>query len=511
MGYAPGPQRVAPFWGGGMSNLATWFTPSLQVMQRSKGRSAVAAAAYRSCTFLHDERVDIQHDYRKKGGHVSTELFGVEGLKLGMADIGTLWNAAEKAEKRKDSAVARELMVPLPHEWTDEQRLLCVRGLSEMLVSRYGVAVMASIHRPSEGDNDHVHIMFTTREVDAQMNCGKKTRVLDDMKTGEVSKLREEVCRVVNEHAKVNGSDWYVYAGKFSDVDASHIPTKHIPINSTQEFRELMEVENKEIVEARAELKRIMTESQAVTSQLNLALEAISTEAKKEPIAPITEPVGPSTEVINGVPEWVATSSPFSEPTPPKPTPKKLQDVKADASPSPLSISLDYRHAYQEVRKAYTKRKEVRDIARAWIKELKELEDDPPSPGARIFAKVMKGLGLRDTVSIYDEKIAKAYEQLAKCKKHDERLTGIINDPERKRKYLEWQQWPEHRIRVADYEATLPDAPRRNPNLLANSRNNQSPTSPQPEPFNSEPWNNVANKQQIDYSDSPYYIADEPK
>lgn len=511
MGYAPGPQRVAPFWGGGMSNLATWFTPSLQVMQRSKGRSAVAAAAYRSCTFLHDERVDIQHDYRKKGGHVSTELFGVEGLKLGMADIGTLWNAAEKAEKRKDSAVARELMVPLPHEWTDEQRLLCVRGLSEMLVSRYGVAVMASIHRPSEGDNDHVHIMFTTREVDAQMNFGKKTRVLDDMKTGEVSKLREEVCRVVNEHAKVNGSDWYVYAGKFSDVDASHIPTKHIPINSTQEFRELMEVENKETIEARAQLKRIMTESQAVTSQLNLALEAIATEAKKEPIAPITEPVGPSTEVINGVPEWVATSSPFSEPTPPKPTPKKLQDVKADASPSPLSISLDYRHAYQEVRKAYTKRKEVRDIARAWIKELKELEDDPPSPGARIFAKVMKGLGLRDTVSIYDEKIAKAYEQLAKCKKHDERLTGIINDPERKRKYIEWQQWPEHRIRVADYEATLPDVPRRNPNLLANSRNNQSPTSPQPEPFNSETWNNVANKQQIDYSDSPYYIADEPK
>lgn len=43
--------------------------------------------------------------------------------------------------------------------------------------------------------------------------------------------------------------------------------------------------------------------------------------------------------------------------------------------------------------------------------------------------------------------------------KHDERLTGIINDPERKRKYLEWQQWPEHRMRVADYEATLPDAP----------------------------------------------------
>ena len=120
-------------------------------------------------------------------------------------------------------------------------------------------------------------------------------------------------------------------------------------------------------------------------------------------------------------------------------------------------------------------------------------------------------LGLRDTVSIYEEKIAKAHEQLARCKKHDEHLTGIINDPERKRKYLEWQQWPEHRIRVADYEATLPDAPRRNPNTLANNLKTPSTGSPQPVPSNSEPWNDVANKQHIDYSDHPYYIADEPK
>ena len=98
-------------------------------------------------------------------------------------------------------------------------------------------------------------------------------------------------------------------------------------------------------------------------------------------------------------------------------------------------------------------------------------------------------LGLRDTVSIYEEKIAKAHEQLARCKKHDERLTGIINDPERKRKYLEWQQWPEHRIRVADYEATLPDAPRRSQKPLENNLKNPAIGSPQPVLIIPEPWN----------------------
>lgn len=248
-------------------SLATWFTPSLQVFQRSKGRSAVAAAAYRACVKLEDERTGLAHDYTRKLGHVSTELFGVEGLNLTMADIGTLWNAAEIAETRQNSAVARELMVPLPHEWTDDQRRQCVRGFSEMLVSRYGVAVMASIHRPADGQNDHVHIQFTTRMVDKDMKFGKKTRILDDAKTGEVKKLREEICRIVNEYAEQYGNDWYVYAGKFCEVEGmeEHIPTKHIPRLAASEFIESIKTYNADIIEYRAlkgEQKKIEAEEE---------------------------------------------------------------------------------------------------------------------------------------------------------------------------------------------------------------------------------------------------------
>ena len=128
MGCAPGPRCFAIAPGGAVPSLATWLTPSLQVLQRSKGRNAVAAAAYRSCTRLSEEQLGEVYDYRRKTGHVCTELFGVAGLEMGMDDIGTLWNKAERSEPRKNSAVARELMVPLAHEWTDEQRLLCVRG-----------------------------------------------------------------------------------------------------------------------------------------------------------------------------------------------------------------------------------------------------------------------------------------------------------------------------------------------------------------------------------------------
>ena len=456
-----------------VSNLATWFTPSLQVLQRSKGRSAVAAAAYRACALLQDERVGIPRDYRPKSGHVSTELFGVEGLELGMDDIGTLWNAAEKAENRKNSAVARELMVPLPHEWTDEQRRLCVRGLSEMLVARYGVAVMASIHRPANGQNDHVHILFTTREVDAQMNFGKKTRILDDMKTGEVKVMREEVCRVVNEHAKANGANWYVYAGKFAEVEGCewHIPTVHIPINAPRELRETMEAENRTIVELRPELKRIMEDSKETTALVEATLGAIAAAAsethrlEKKDVQPVHAP---------------------------KSTPNIRADALSDtvqAQTTPLSNSLELRHAYREVKQAHAKRKEGREVANQWRARLRELEADPPGYLVSMVAKMVRGLGVRDTVTIYEEKIAKARESIDQCRKNDALLTTFINDPMRRAKYDQWQQWNEHRKRVDEYEATLPDAPRSAPQPLANSWDGPYTLSPQQVPKIPEPWN----------------------
>ena len=442
MGCAPGPRCFANAPGGAVPSLATWFTPSLQVFQRSKGRNAVEAAAYRSCTRLSEEQLGEVHDYRPKTGHVCTELFGVAGLEMGMDDIGTLWNKAERAETRKNSAVARELMVPLPHEWTDEQRLLCVRGLAEMLVARYRVAVMASIHRPANGQNDHVHILFTTREVDSQMSFGKKTRILDDMKTGEVKNMREEVCRIMNKHAKANGADWYVHAGKFAEVVEGHIPTAHIPVNAPRELRKAMEAENLAIVEARPLLKRIMEESKEMAAQVETALQvAASAATQKHQIVKAEVPQ----ERPSRLPPVLSTS-PLAE--------------DAQQRISQLNNSLDIQHAYREVLRNHAKRKEGREVAKKWKEHLRALEADPPGPLVSIMSKLARVLGVRDTLVIYEDKVAKARAAIEQCRKNDTALTAYINDPERKRKYDEWMQWPEHRERVKAHEATLPDAPR---------------------------------------------------
>ena len=113
-----------------------------------------------------------------------------------------LWNMAEWSEKRRNSTVAREWELALPAGLPATARRGLVERFCRELSARYGVAVDAAIHLPSkDGDerNHHAHIMFSTRAVTPE-GFGKKTRVLDDRKTGgqEVEYMRAAWAGMVN-------------------------------------------------------------------------------------------------------------------------------------------------------------------------------------------------------------------------------------------------------------------------------------------------------------------------
>ncbi len=162
------------------------YSASLKTISRKAGRSATAAAAYRTGSEVIDERQGLIHDYTRKQGveHVSRHM--PHGLKLDTHDI---WNRAEAAEKRKDATVARELVVALPHEMTSVQRTALAEAIAMQLVERYQVAAECSVHLPDkEGDqrNNHAHIQFSTRRMNEDGSYGAKTRELDDIKQGKI-------------------------------------------------------------------------------------------------------------------------------------------------------------------------------------------------------------------------------------------------------------------------------------------------------------------------------------
>lgn len=171
-------------------------------VQRSRGDSAVAAAAYRHGERLLDERTGEVHDFRARGGVEDGFIVAPEGAEWAL-DRSVLWNAAEHAERRSNSQTAREYIVGLPHELNREERREVAEHFARELVQRYGVAVDVALHTPSpDGDqrNWHMHVLTTTRTVDAE-GFGQKTRELDDQKQGpkEILHLRERLAQIQND------------------------------------------------------------------------------------------------------------------------------------------------------------------------------------------------------------------------------------------------------------------------------------------------------------------------
>lgn len=171
---------------------------SVQGIRRSEGRSTVASAAYRSGTALRDERLEMTFDFRRKEGIEHREVIGPETAPAALLERERLWNAAEKADVRKDSVPAQEVLISLPHELNAEQRRDLVRMfVAESLVKRGMIADFA-IHQPDlQGDqrNSHAHILVTTRDVGPE-GFGKKNP--DWNHASFVIELRHEWARVQN-------------------------------------------------------------------------------------------------------------------------------------------------------------------------------------------------------------------------------------------------------------------------------------------------------------------------
>ena len=133
-----------------------------KVISRGAGRSAVAAAAYMSCSQILNDYDGVQHDYTRKQGLVWQQIFLPEYAPAEWSDRGTLWNAVEENEKTKDSRLAREFVVALPVEMGKAE---WESLLTEFIIDNFvadGMCADVCIH-DTDGHNPHAHIMVTVR------------------------------------------------------------------------------------------------------------------------------------------------------------------------------------------------------------------------------------------------------------------------------------------------------------------------------------------------------------
>jgi hypothetical protein len=152
------------------------FHCGVSVIGRKAGRGAIASAAYRAGQKLQDERTGKIYDYSRRKGVVYTNIVAPQNAPDWVSDRAKLWNAVEASEKRKDSQVAREIMLALPAELDSSQRIKLIRRYIFEQFTKAGMIADFAIHAPSrQGDerNYHVHIMLTTRTITSAGFGGK--------------------------------------------------------------------------------------------------------------------------------------------------------------------------------------------------------------------------------------------------------------------------------------------------------------------------------------------------
>ena len=177
---------------------------SIKIVSRGKGKSAVAAAAYRSVEKITNEYDGMIHDYTKKGGIAHTEILLPDHAPREYFNRATLWNAVEKIEKAKNSQLARELELALPVELSAEQNLSLVREYANRNFVAVGMCADICIHDKKDG-NPHAHIMLTMRPIEQDGTWGAKSKkeyMLDE--NGEKITLKSGAFK----SRKIDTTDW---------------------------------------------------------------------------------------------------------------------------------------------------------------------------------------------------------------------------------------------------------------------------------------------------------------
>mgnify|MGYP000945404981 CR=1 FL=1 len=264
----------------------------IKIISRGKGKSAVAASAYRSGEKIKNEYDGIVHDFTRKGGIAHTEILLPQNAPQKFVNRSVLWNSVEEIEKSKNSQLAREIEVALPKELDREKQINLVREYVKENFVKVGMCADIALHDKNDG-NPHCHILLIMRPLNEDTTWGAKSKkeyILDE--NGEKVKLKNGNYKT----RKINTTDWneqdkaeewrkawaditnkYLEENSIQDkVDhrsyqrqgIEQIPTIHLGVSATQ-------MEKKGIVTDRGNINREIKQQNAILREISRRIKAL--------------------------------------------------------------------------------------------------------------------------------------------------------------------------------------------------------------------------------------------
>lgn len=265
---------------------------SIKIISRGKGKSAVAAAYYRSGEKIKNEYDGIVHDFTRKGGIAHTEILLPQNAPQEFSDRGTLWNSVEKIEKSKNSQLAREIEIALPKELNREKQIELVREYVKENFVKVGMCADIALHDKNDG-NPHAHILLTMRPLNENKTWGAKSKkeyILDgngekvklkngNYKTRKISTVdwneqdkaeewRKAWADITNKYLEENSIQEKVDHRSYQRQGIEQIPTIHLGVSASQ-------MEKKGIVTDRGNINREIKHQNKILREIARRIKAL--------------------------------------------------------------------------------------------------------------------------------------------------------------------------------------------------------------------------------------------
>lgn len=196
----------------------------VKTISRKKQQNVVASAAYRSGEALYCERTK-ETKYYSRTVKPETHILAPSEAPSWVFRRQDLWNEVERFEKRGNSRLAREVVVAIPNELSEEQQRELVLTFTHDTFVQQGMIADVAIHREDK-NNPHAHILLTTREISQDGFVKKKNRDWD--KKENLLAWREAWAKYANLSLEKENVQERIDHRSYEERGIELLPTKHV-------------------------------------------------------------------------------------------------------------------------------------------------------------------------------------------------------------------------------------------------------------------------------------------
>lgn len=218
------------------------------IIGRSGGRSATAAAAYRATEKIEDRTTGEKWDYTKKEKALFTEILTNGNVPKWAENRTELWNSCEEKENRKNSQFCRSFDVALMKELDLKTNIeLVEKWVNENYIKR-GLVADIAIHAPHKNTdgttnkNLHAHILVPTRKMNLN-GWSEKDREGNDREF--LRQVRTSWADTVNAEFQKRGMTERIDERTLEEQGIDREPQQHIGVIATAMQRKGKETDRK--------------------------------------------------------------------------------------------------------------------------------------------------------------------------------------------------------------------------------------------------------------------------